>query len=434
MTISSTVRRKTYAGDSSTTVFPYDFKILNDADIVLQIKNDSTGVITTKTLTTHYTVSGAGDAAGGNVTTTVGNTPATGNTVIITSALSYTQPTDYNEYDTFPASSHETALDRATILVQQQKEITDRCLKLDPSNADFDATFPDPVASKVVRINDDGDGFEFVSLSDLESYSISTGTGFLAQISADSAMPRTLTGTANEITITNGTGVAGAPVFSIPPAVTFTGKTVTGGTFTNPILSGATGTVSLDNTGLKALDTDASHSLTIKPGSNLTANRTYTITTGDADRTFTLSGDLTVSSSATISGTNTGDQTVPAAATQTEQEAAASTTTYVSPGRQQFHPSAAKFFVTADASGNIQQSYNMTSISDGGAGLMSGTIATDFSGTSWEIATTAFHSSVAILVQGSAKAAGTFTVQSRAASGLALADPESWNVVGFGDQ
>ncbi len=71
-------------------------------------------------------------------------------------------------------------------------------------------------------------------------------------------------------------------------AVAITGGTITG----------------LNNTGLSVLDTDASHSLTLKPGSNLSAARTLTITTGDADRTLTLSGN------ATISGTNTGDQTI----------------------------------------------------------------------------------------------------------------------------
>lgn len=58
------------------------------------------------------------------------------------------------------------------------------------------------------------------------------------------------------------------------------------------------------NTGVKIEDTNASHLLTIAVGSNITANRTLTITTGDADRTLTLSA------SATISGTNTGDQTI----------------------------------------------------------------------------------------------------------------------------
>jgi hypothetical protein len=63
-------------------------------------------------------------------------------------------------------------------------------------------------------------------------------------------------------------------------------------------------TLTLTNTGLHLLDTNASHDLIIAPGSDLTVDRTLTITTGDADRT------LTINASSTISGTNTGDQTI----------------------------------------------------------------------------------------------------------------------------
>ena len=51
--------------------------------------------------------------------------------------------------------------------------------------------------------------------------------------------------------------------------------------------------VTVGNTGLHILDTNASHDLIVKPGSDLTADRTLTITTGDAARTLTLSGDAT---------------------------------------------------------------------------------------------------------------------------------------------
>lgn len=61
------------------------------------------------------------------------------------------------------------------------------------------------------------------------------------------------------------------------------------------------GTATLNNTGLRLLDTNASHGLTIAPGSDLTADRTLTITTGDAARTLTLSANLTVNSTTTIS-------------------------------------------------------------------------------------------------------------------------------------
>lgn len=63
------------------------------------------------------------------------------------------------------------------------------------------------------------------------------------------------------------------------------------------------------NTGLHILDTNATHDLIIAPGSNLTADRTLTVTTGDANRTLTLGGDTTLNGG-THSGTNTGDQTI----------------------------------------------------------------------------------------------------------------------------
>lgn len=68
------------------------------------------------------------------------------------------------------------------------------------------------------------------------------------------------------------------------------------------------------NTGLHILDTNATHDLIIAPGSNLTADRTLTVTTGDADRTLTIGGNATLNggtmTSGTHSGTNTGDQTI----------------------------------------------------------------------------------------------------------------------------
>lgn len=53
--------------------------------------------------------------------------------------------------------------------------------------------------------------------------------------------------------------------------------------------------ITIPNTGLHILDTNATHDLIIAPGSNLTADRTLTVTTGDADRTVTLSGNPTLS-------------------------------------------------------------------------------------------------------------------------------------------
>lgn len=78
-------------------------------------------------------------------------------------------------------------------------------------------------------------------------------------------------------------------------------QTLTNKTLTSPTINTD---ITIPNTGLKIYDTDATHKLSIVPGSNLTANRTLTLTTGDAARTITLNGDTT------LSGTNSGDQTI----------------------------------------------------------------------------------------------------------------------------
>lgn len=58
-------------------------------------------------------------------------------------------------------------------------------------------------------------------------------TGIAVRTAASTWTTRTITGTANEITVTNGDGVSGAPTLSLPTSLIFTGKTVTGGTFSS---------------------------------------------------------------------------------------------------------------------------------------------------------------------------------------------------------
>ena len=53
-------------------------------------------------------------------------------------------------------------------------------------------------------------------------------------------------------------------------------------------------------------DSDGTHALVVAAGSNLTADRLLTVATGDADRTVTLTGNLTVSATTTVSGVNVG--------------------------------------------------------------------------------------------------------------------------------
>lgn len=100
--------------------------------------------------------------------------------------------------------------------------------------------------------------------------------GLLTQTAADTFTGRTITGTANQISVSNGDGVSGNPTLSLPADVII--PTV----------------LTAPNTGLHILDTDSSHDLILAPGSNLSADRTLTITTGDSNRTLSLSASLTI--------------------------------------------------------------------------------------------------------------------------------------------
>ena len=133
MTISSTTVKNSYSGDGSTSAFSYTFKIFANSDLQVIIRS-STGAETVKTITTHYPVSGAGEANGGSVTFTSGNIPASGETVVIRRAVPQTQSIDYIANDPFPAESHEEGLDRSMMTIQQMQEELDRSIKLSRTN------------------------------------------------------------------------------------------------------------------------------------------------------------------------------------------------------------------------------------------------------------------------------------------------------------
>ena len=133
MTISSTTVKNSYSGNGTLTTFNYTFKIFADSDLQVIIR-DASANETVKTLTTHYTVTGAGNANGGTIVFTTGNTPSATETVVIRRAVPQTQAIDYIANDPFPAESHEEGLDRAMMAVQQLQEEVNRSIKLSKTN------------------------------------------------------------------------------------------------------------------------------------------------------------------------------------------------------------------------------------------------------------------------------------------------------------
>jgi hypothetical protein len=162
-------------------------------------------------------------------------------------------------------------------------------------------------ALKVARVNAGETALEFATVS---------GTGDVVgpASSTDNAIVR-FDGATGKL-IQNYT--SGAPTVGDTGAITATqGGSLTGtwtdlGSVTTIDINGGTidgtpvgnttpSTVTTTNTGLHILDTNASHDLVIVPGSDLTADRNLTLTTGDAARTITINSDATISSGTAVS-------------------------------------------------------------------------------------------------------------------------------------
>jgi hypothetical protein len=157
MTVSSSTSRVQFNGNGSTTVFAYSFKIFDQDDLTVIVRS-ATGTETVKTITTHYTVSGVGNAGGGNVTMLTA--PASGETLTILREQDLVQELDLVENDPFPAQSLEDALDKLTFIVQQHDEELGRSIKASRTNTigstEFTVSAADR-ASKIFAFNSAGE-------------------------------------------------------------------------------------------------------------------------------------------------------------------------------------------------------------------------------------------------------------------------------------
>lgn len=105
-----------YTANGATTVFPYSFLALLAADLVVQI-TDTQGAVSTKALGVDYTVSGVGNASGGNVTMLAA--PAAGSTVIVFRVTGLSRSTDYQQNGDLPSTTLNADLDRIWLAIQE---------------------------------------------------------------------------------------------------------------------------------------------------------------------------------------------------------------------------------------------------------------------------------------------------------------------------
>lgn len=260
--INAAHRRVQYTSAGSAGPYSFSFAILDEGDLAVY---DASSL---KTLTTHYTVS-LNTNGTGSITFTGGNEPTSGNIVTIESNQAIERTADYTTGGDFTAASINSELDRITIVQQQLETIMRKAIRLDDfANRDVSSSGAGPLiltyndteanqASKPVVFNSSGDGLEagtslafpssltgealkFLRVnSGATDYEFRTAAqtllqliatesaGILAHTDGSGAVEaRTITGTANEIDVTNGDGVSGNPVLDIADTLDMTGKTL----------------------------------------------------------------------------------------------------------------------------------------------------------------------------------------------------------------
>lgn len=124
------------------------------------------------------------------------------------------------------------------------------------------------------------------------------------------------------------------------------------------------------------------------------------------------------------------------AASQAQMEAASSLTQFATAGNTNWHPGVAKCWLKCDAAGSISVSHNITSIADTGTGVVTVTIATDFSSANFTPVASASSSGAANknISVSSEIASGTSIVLKAWNKSDAAADPTAYFFAAFGDQ
>jgi hypothetical protein len=208
MTVSSTTARASYTGNGTTTVFAVPFYFLAAADLRVILRTGTTEVV--QTLTTNYTVTGAGVASGGSVTMLVA--PAAGTTLTILRNTPTTQETDLLPNDRLPAESLETALDKLTMLVQQVDEVADRALQFPASDAAASPTIPAASARASKFLSFDSNGLPVATVGVDATLDIFTQAG-------SGAVPRSVNSKLRDTVSVKDFGAVGDGVTNDAPAI-----------------------------------------------------------------------------------------------------------------------------------------------------------------------------------------------------------------------
>jgi hypothetical protein len=199
--ISSATNRNDYVGNGAASTYPYTFPIVDESHVRVTVRL-TTGSEQTLTLNTHYTVTGVGNAGGGDVVLTAGafawltaNKLTTDVALVNRRVVPLTQQTDIRNQGSYFADTHEDVFDYLTSIDQQQQDEIDRSVKLPETvaAAGFDPTLPPDIADNpgaAIIVNDAGDGLSLGATSTFAADRIfPTGATYASLKAAAAAAP-----------------------------------------------------------------------------------------------------------------------------------------------------------------------------------------------------------------------------------------------------
>lgn len=126
MTVYTTNGVVQYIGNGTTKSWPVTYRFFKNTDLVV-VKRTVSGTSVPLLLNTDYTVTGAGGATGGTLTTL--NPLDNGEFLTITRILPVVQATDLRNQGAYYAEVHEDEFDYLTMLIQQVSDGDSRALK-----------------------------------------------------------------------------------------------------------------------------------------------------------------------------------------------------------------------------------------------------------------------------------------------------------------
>lgn len=137
MTVQTNTNVASFLGNGAAT-YPIGFKFNSAADLVVQKTVIATGVTTTLTLNSDYSVAGASVEEGGSIT--FSQAPTSAESIKVTRVVDLLQLTDLRNQGKFYAEVHEAVFDKLVMIDQQQQtEIDDANARSDEAVATANA-------------------------------------------------------------------------------------------------------------------------------------------------------------------------------------------------------------------------------------------------------------------------------------------------------